>query len=189
MVRVDFPRLITNAGVAAVLLGGIGICVAQGYKGFLALQDATSPPTREALNTRLPEELPDPGQSLDTAAVDEPASYRPSQQPAADTVVPIKASVAPLREPGARRLVQPAVWRSQRPLSMPQAGPRGQYGNSPAVSGWPRTQPPVAAPWQPPAYVPPSYTPRGFVRPSAVRSGFGPSVGPRSGGKSCMGFG
>ncbi len=189
MVRADFARVFTNVGVAVVLLGGIGICVAQGYKGFLALQDVPAPPPEQALTPPPVELASSAGYSVESAAVDEPASYRPAQQPASETAVPIKASVASSRGPGERRLVQPAVWQNQRPLALPQAGPPAQYRNPPAASGWPRMQPPASAPWQPPSYSPPSYTPRGFVRPSAVRSGFGPSMGPRLGGKSCMGFG
>ncbi len=185
MVRGDFARLFSNIGVAAVLLAGISICVAQGYKGFLALQDAPSPPPEPAAITALTELPPSPGHSLNSADIDEPAGYPGVQRPASATVAPIKASAGPSRGPGERRLVRPAVWRNQQSAAPPQPGPRAQYRSPPATAGWPRMQPPVAAPWQ----QAPSYTPRGFGRPPAVRSGFGPSMGPRLGGKSCMGFG
>ena len=185
MVRADFARLFTNIGVAAVLLAGISISVAQGYKGFLALQDVPSPPPEDAATPAFSKLPPSPRHSADTGPVEEPAGYPATHQPASATVAAVKASAGPSRGLGERRLVQPAVWRNQRSVAPPQPGPRAQYRSPPATSGWPRMQPPVAAPWQ----QAPSYTPRGFGRPPAVRSGFGPSMGPRLGGKSCMGFG
>ena len=44
--NVDLGRLAVNVGVTGLLLGGIVVCVVQGYNGYLSLQDDTVSPTR-----------------------------------------------------------------------------------------------------------------------------------------------
>lgn len=183
LVRADFARLFTNVGVAAMLLTGITICLAQGYRGFLALEDAAVPALEDAAVPAFVELQPSSRHSLDTAA-DEPASYPAAHQLAPATFAAIKASAGSPLKHDERRSVRAAVWRHQQPAHPPQIAPSALYRARLPAAGWPRVQPPVTAPWQPP-----SYTPRTSVRPSAVRSGFGTFFGPRLGGKACMGFG
>lgn len=178
LVRADFAKLLTNVSIAAVLLTGIIVSVAQGYKGFLALQDPAVPAQVE-----LP---PAPRHSVDAAA-DEPASYTAAYEVAPGNVAVIKASVGSSQEQSKRQSVRQAVWRYQPPARTVQAAqpdPRAMYRNTPPTSGWPGFQPAPPAQWQRPAH-----TPRSFARPTAVRSGFGSSSRPRVSGKSCMGFG
>ena len=49
--RADMGKRLTHFGVATVLLAGISLCVAQGYKGFVALQTPPAPVVSDVMPT------------------------------------------------------------------------------------------------------------------------------------------
>ena len=179
MVKADFAKSLTHLGVATVLLAGITVSLAQGYHGFLALQD---PPVPAPLN-----QVPVAMQSSENMA-GQPASSPTAHQAASDLQVATRASATSSQAQGERWPVQRAVWRKQPPVhSVPaaQRDPRSMLRSPLPASAWPGFRSNTPARLQRPAY--PART---YARPTAVRSGFGSLAGPRVSGKACgMGFG
>ncbi len=177
MEKVDLGRLAGNVGVAALLLGGIVVCVVQGYNGYLALQDDTVSAARVKPNATPEYSTP----AIDRSSVTEGASLQPisTEAPA------VRASTRWRQDRDQQgTTVEPAVWRPQQAVQAPQsvyrAPPRPAFGPPSGI----RTGPTV---WQgPTSKTPPAYGPR-----MPVRSGPLPSIAPGFKGKACvtMGFG
>lgn len=184
--RADMGKRLTHFGVATVLLAGISLCVAQGYKGFVALQTPPAPVVSDV--------MPTPALPSQPALLREPMSAGAGYDPVSKPARVVRATLRDLQAPGASHapVAQTAAYPATRGAQpLPRANQSSTSnscpltGNSSPASGWPAHPSGVPAPrFQGPAYLPPN--PR---RPAAVRARFGSPFGPRGGSRMGMGFG
>ena len=179
-------KRLSHFGVAIVLLGGISLCVAQGYRGFVALKTPPSPAISDAEPTYARPSQPAPLRVPLSAG----AEYNPANKPARVVRTTLRASQVPgsSQSPVAQRVAYPAARETQPSPRANQSPPSNACpltGNSSPASGWPVHPSGIPAPrFQAPAHVPPNQR-----RPAAVRDRFGSSYGPRGGSRIGMGFG
>ncbi len=184
--RADMGKRLAHFGVAAVLLAGISLCVAQGYKGFVALKTPPASIVSEAEATPVLPSQP----VLLRESMSAGTEYDPVSKPARVVRASLRASQAPgaSHAPVAQRAVYPATRGAQpspRANPSPPSNSCPLTGKASPASGWPVHPSGVPAPrFQGPAYVRPNSR-----RPAAVRARFGSSFGPRGGSRMGMGFG
>ncbi len=177
MENVGLGRLAVNVGVVSLLLGGIVVCVVQGYDGNLALHEDTVSAARVKPNATAEYSTP----AIERGSFTADASLQPIS-----TEAPAVRASARSRQDRDQQgtTVEPAVWRPQQAVQTPQsvyrAPPRPAFGPPSGITTGPTV-------WQgPTSKTPPAYGPR-----MPVRSGPLPSIAPGFKGKACvtMGFG